>query len=158
MDSTSLPAGMLPLIKQATRELILAVGGPARVEALTGHRAGTISRWGADHHGDVIPVTVVAVLEFHAQAAPFTRALASLTGHGLTRIADGDDSGGGPGMADVAAIAASGARVVAAAAEALADGVVTPAEAKHVMSLIGGGQAEAGAFKRKLAVVAGGGR
>jgi len=156
VDSLSLPSGMLTLLKQATRELVLAAGGPKAVEALTGHRAGTISRWGADHHGDVIPVTVVAVLEFHAQQAPFTRALASLTSHHLAPIAEGEGGGDGPGMADVAALAGAGASALAAAAEAQADGRWTAGEAKHVMAQLGAVQAQAGTLKRKLAVVAGG--
>jgi hypothetical protein len=147
---------MTALLKQATRELVLACGRK-RAGAVLNVSAGMIAKWEGDAYPNQIPLWAVALLEFELQAPVFTRTLASVSGYGLTPLADSDDDGcGDPGMADVAALASVGAKAVAAAAEAEADGRWTPGEAKAVMERLGAVQAQAGVFKRKLSVVVGG--
>eukprot|EP01031_Cornospumella_fuschlensis_P006363 gene6363-7909_t len=86
----ALPDGLDALIKATTRAAVLAAAvpgstGPQRVEQLTGASAGTISRWSGDYD-TCMPLDVVFLLEFTAQAPVFARALAALTGHRLVPV------------------------------------------------------------------------
>lgn len=157
MDGLSLPSGLASLLKQATRELVLAAGRK-RVAAVLNVSAGTIAKWEGEAYPDRIPVWAVALLEFELQEPVFTRTLASLSGYALVPLAQAEEGGDGPTMADVAELAGVNARAVAAAADAQADGRWTPGEARDVMAKVGAVQRHAGAMKRKLALVAGGGR
>lgn len=157
MDATSLPAGLMTLIKAANRELVLANGGPAGVKALTGLSDGQISRCQGDAYPDLFPAWVTALLEFKAQKPIYARLFATLTQHQVVPISSGDDD---PGclVSDLVGVTQAGARVSSALGAALADNKVTPAEAKDVMTEIGGLERRLDSTKSKLALVAGGGR
>lgn len=157
MDATSLPAGLMTLIKAANRELVLANGGPAGVKALTGLSDGQISRCQGDAYPDLFPSWVAALLEFKAQKPIYARLFATLTQHQVVPIGADDDDPGNL-VSDLVGVTQAGARVSSALGAALADNKVTPAEAKDVMAEIGGLERRLDRTKGKLAVVAGGGR
>lgn len=166
MDSTSLPDGIIPLIKIATRALVAACAvpgstGPRRVEELTGASAGTISRWQGDAHPDIIPTAVVFLLEFTIQKPIVSRVLAELTGHRLTAIAD--DATADPGdvaglTGDLIHIVGSGSRVGAQLGAVLEDGKVTRREARDTLAVIGAHEDRLAGAKRRLARLADGGK
>lgn len=136
MDATSLPDGLIALIKSASKAAVLASAvpgstGPQRVEQLTGYSPGQISRWQGDAHKDTMPLEAVFLLEFVSQKPTFARALAALTGHRLVPIADGE-SGAGDYAQDMVEIASTGAAVTMAYGVALADGKVTPREREEI--------------------------
>lgn len=135
MDSTALPDGLIALLKNTARAAVAASvvpgsTGPQRVEQLTGYSAGQISRWQGDAHADLMPLEVVALLEFTSQKPVFARALAALTGHRLVPISELEAPA--PDMSthirDMAEFTAAAAAVSGTYGAALADGVVTPRE------------------------------
>lgn len=153
MDGRDLPTGMLTIYKAATRELVLAVGGVDKVKALTGLSDGVISRCRSDAHGDTLPGWAIFQLEFACQAPVFARALAALTGHRLVPI-DGGDEGDGDHVTDLVGVASSAAAVTQTMGAALADGQVTPGEAKAALADIGAHERVVDIAKRRLAAVA----
>lgn len=154
MDAHDLPAGLMTLIKDANRQLVLANGGPAGVAALTGLSAGTISRIQGDAYPDLFPAWAIALLEFKCQKAIFARLFASLTGHQVV-VAPVDEEGAGNLVGDLVGVTQAGARVSSALGAALADNVVTPGEAKAVLGEIGSLERQLDQTKAKLAVVVG---
>ena len=132
MDATALPDGLIPLIKNSTRVLVLASAvpgstGPQRVEQMTGFSAGAISRWQGDAHKELVPIETVFLLEHLTQKPIFARALAALTGHRLVPIAE-DDPAPELDVADLLAVTRSASRFQSVLAEALQDGKITAAE------------------------------
>lgn len=162
MDSASLPDGIVPMIKIATRALVAACAvpgstGPRRVEELTGASPGTISRWQGDAHPDIIPTAVVFLVEFTIQKPIFSRLLAELTGHRLTPITDDDtaDPSDVDGLtADLIHIVGSGSRVGASLGQALEDRRVTRREARETLAVIGEHEDRLAGAKRRLARLA----
>lgn len=157
MDNLALPDGLITLIKSSSRAQVAACvapgsTGPQRVEQLTGFSQGSISRWQSDAHKDLSPLEVVFLLEFVTQKPVFARALAALTGHRLVPMAD--DEPAGDLVGDLIKATGSGARVSAELSTALADGVVTPREAKDVLRVLGEHQDILTDVARKLANVA----
>ncbi|QTL01931.1 hypothetical protein J5J86_14065 [Aquabacter sp. L1I39] len=139
MDTTLLPDGIIPLLKHTARAAVAAAvvpgsTGPQRVEQLTGYSAGQISRWQGDAHADLMPLEVVALLEFTTQKPVFARALAALTGHRLVPIteAEGPEADAGMHIRDMADFTAAAAAVSGTYGAALADGVVTPRERAEI--------------------------
>lgn len=158
MTTIALPDGLMAMIKAATRALILACGGAATVKSLTGASDGQISRWQGDAYPDVIPAWAVGVLEFNCQQPAFTRMMAGLTGHRLTPIAEegGDEPGSRDFVGDLVSVAGAASKVTAGMSDALADGKVTPGEAKGGLANIASLERELTVAKRRLSVVAGG--
>lgn len=162
MDDIVLPTGMRDLIKAATRDLILACGGPAGVKAVITVSDGQISKWKGDIYEDLIPAWAVAMLEHHCQQPAFTRMMADLTGHRLVPIAEG---GGEPDMVDVIGdvvkVTGGAGKIATAIADAISPnspgGVkVTPGEYRNVLAVAGEHQANISRTMRHLAVVASG--
>lgn len=164
MDMTTLPDGLVPMIKIATRALVAACAapgstGPRRVEELTGASAGTISRWQGDAHPDIIPTAIVFLLEFTIHKPIFSRLLAEMTGHRLVPISDGEaaDPDVVEGLtSDLIHIVGSGSRVGARLGQALEDRKVTIREARETLAVIGEHEECLGAAKRRLAPLAAG--
>jgi hypothetical protein len=148
---------MTSLLKAATRELVLACRGSKVVQGLVNVSPGQVSRWEGDAYPDMIPLWAVGLLEFHCQAPVFTRALAGLTGHQLVPIGD-DDGGDGDHVSHLVGVTAAAAGVTSTMAANLADGRVTPGEAKAGLASIGVLERKLDGAKRRLAVVAGGGQ
>ncbi len=155
MDATDLPVGLMSLIKDANRQMVLASGGSAVVQALTGLSAGSISRIQGDAYPDLFPTWAVALLEFKTQKPIFARLFAALTQHSLVAIAD-DAGPAGSLVGDLVGVTAAAAQVSSSLGAALADGVVTPGEAKASLGTIGQLERQLDTTKAKLAAVAGG--
>jgi hypothetical protein len=151
-----LPAGLMSLLKSAIRNQVLAAAaqgqtGAQRVQALTGHAQGTVSRWQSDSYSELPPFEVIAQLEHITQAPIVARMLAALTGHRLVPL---DDEGADADLVtDLVVLTGSAAHVTATLGAALADGQVTPAGAKAVASAIGSHQKALTTLDRKLAAV-----
>lgn len=154
MDAADLPAGLMTLIKDANRQLVLANGGPAGVALLTGLSAGTISRIQGDAYPDLFPSWAIALLEFKCQKPIFARLFATLCGHQVVPVS-GEDGESGNLIGDLVGVTQAGARVSSALGAALTDHVVTPGEAKAVLGEIGSLERQLDATKAKLAVVVG---
>ncbi len=159
MDDISLPDGLMAMIKAATRALVLACKGPSVVKSLTGVSDGQVSRWQGDAYPDVIPGWAVGALEFHCQQPAYTRMMAGLTGHRLVPIAE-DSDGGNPNardfVGDLVSVTGAASKVTAGLSQALADGHVTPGEAKGELANIAVLERELTGTKRRLSIVAGG--
>lgn len=164
MDSTTLPDGLIPMIKIATRALVAACAvpgstGPKRVEELTGASAGTISRWQGDAHPDIVPTAVVFLLEYTLHKPIFARVLAELTGHRLVAIGDDETAEADDGRAlagDLVRVVGTGARVGAVLGAALEDRRVTRREARDTLGVIGEHENRLAEVKRRLAHLADG--
>lgn len=152
----ALPAGLMQTLKMASRALIAAAAtqgatGPQRVAEITGYSPGIISRWQSDAYRDVMPLEVVALLEFLTQAPVFGRALASLTSNRLVPLGESDEASDMVG--ELIRVTGSGSMVSAELGLALRDGEVTPAEAKAIMGAVGAHEDVLASVKRKLANV-----
>jgi hypothetical protein len=161
------PEGLIPMIKIATRALVVACAtqgttGPRRVEEMTGKSAGTICRWQSDAYSDLIPTDIVFLLESSIQVPVFARTLAELTGHRLVAVADEPEGDGGDIeelTADLIGIVGSGSRVGAQLGSVLQDRKVSRREARETLGVIGEHEERIGRTKRRLARLAGeGGR
>ncbi|WP_029074394.1 hypothetical protein [Kaistia adipata] len=144
-------------MKEATRQLVLAAGGPAKVKILTGVSDGQISRWQGGAYPDLIPSWAVTLIEFHTQEPIWATMLASLTSHRLVAVADCADGGddlNGDLVGDLVGVAQSSAEVTSSLGSALADRDVTPGEAKAALATIGRHEHRLTATKRRLSVVA----
>lgn len=158
MSDAALPDGLMTLIKSAVRAQVQAMAvpgstGPERIEHLTGVSRGQISRWGGDAYRDLPSLEVVFILEHISQKPIVSRALAQLSGHRLTPIAD-DEAARDCFVSDLVELAGSSSRVTAEMSAALADGVVTPAEAKRVLAQMAPHQDTMTRVTRKLSNVA----
>lgn len=159
MSDTALPDGLMPLIKTATRSLVLACAapgqtGPQRVEQLTGYSQGVISRWIGEAYPAVMPLEVVGLLEAAIGKPLVTRLFASLTGHKLEPV---PDSSPAPLdlMSEVFRSTGSHARFTAQAAEAWEDQKITPGEVKALLAALLKHQEEMGRLANRLAALAG---
>lgn len=166
MSVTPLPEagqsdGLITLMKTSVRALVLACNapgqtGPERVEQMTGYSRGAISRWCGDNYRDLPPLDVVFQLESALGKPIVSRMLASLTGHQVVPISDAEGEAGTTDlMHGVMRATGSHARFVSKAAEAMEDDVVTPGEAKGILSEILTHQREIGEVARNLARKAG---
>lgn len=153
MDATDLPIGLMSLIKDANRQMVLAAGGSAVVQALTGLSAGSISRIQGDAYPDLFPTWAVALLEFKTQKPIYARLFAALTQHALISAAD-DEAPDGSLVGDLVGVASAAAAVTSSLGAALADNKVTPGEAKASLGTIGVLERQLDTTKAKLAVVA----
>ncbi|MCX5478474.1 hypothetical protein OSH08_05630 [Kaistia geumhonensis] len=155
MDATDLPSGLLTLIKDANRQVVLAAGGPAVVQALTGLSAGSISRIQGDAYPDLFPVWAIALIEFKTQKPIFGRLFATLTQHQLAPIGEGEEAGGHL-VVDLVDFTVQAARVSSSLGSALADNIVTPKEAKATLAEFGALERQIDRAKGKLAPIASG--
>lgn len=152
--------GLLAAVKAATRELVAAMAapgqtGPQRVAALTGHSAGTVTRWQGDGYPELIPLAVLVQLEMTSGRAVFGRLVAGLTGHELVKLDDTGADGAGL-LARVVRVGATHSAWSLEAMEAVADGTVTPREARALLEAGRKHQAEMGEAMARLAAIAGG--
>lgn len=158
MSADALPDGLMTLIKSAVRAQITAMAvpgstGPERVEHLTGVSRGQISRWQGDAYRDLPSIEVIFILEHISQKPVISRALAQLSGHRLTPIAD-EDAPHACFVAEMVELAGTSAGVVAEISAGMLDGVMTPAEAKRALVRAAAHQDALTRTTRKLSTVA----
>ncbi|MDQ0472791.1 hypothetical protein [Labrys wisconsinensis] len=159
MDNPLLPTGMTGLIKAATRDLVLAAGGPARVKEILKVSDGQISKWQGDDYPDLMPTWAVAKLSYVKQTPAFARFLAALVNHEVVPVPP-DDEGESDLMGDLVGVTRDAAQVTSALGEALSPASpggssVTPCEAKGTLSKIGRLERRLDGTKLRLAAVAG---
>ena len=116
-------------IKAATRDLIDRAGGIVRAGDIAGVAKSTMHRFGSPDHGDVIPISAALVLEAETGCPLITRAMAEING---ARLEVSGADVGGHFLASFAAIGKETAELMAALADAQADGTVTANEFKRI--------------------------
>lgn len=126
--SRALPEETLIRIKAATRDLVRLCGGLARTGELLGVSEQTVSRYQLPTHPEVIPLAAVLILEADAGIAPVTRVLAQINGRALTEGDDGTPAG--CLMQRHSEVVREAGDLMSKAAEAFADGRLSPTEAE----------------------------
>ena len=114
-------------IKSAQRDLIARCGGIERSAEITSFGKSNVGRWNSPTDPDLMPLNAVLALEADAGVALVTSVMAGLNGR---RLLEPDSEGAGPGVVfsrHAEAVRAAG-DLMAAGAQAFADGVLTPAE------------------------------
>ncbi|SHF01624.1 hypothetical protein SAMN02745157_1445 [Kaistia soli DSM 19436] len=156
MDKPALPVGLITQIKATTRAMVLAAGGDAEVEALTGASRGQISKWKLDHHPDLMPIWAIAAIAFKTQDISFAAMLAEMASHQVVPVVgDGpSDANAADFVDDLIGLARTGAEMKSALGEAMSDRSVTPAEARVVLSEISKHKQTITRTERRLARVA----
>jgi hypothetical protein len=144
-------------IKAATRDLVAACGGVAAAGTLCGVAPASVSRWQAIEDAALIPIGAVLALEAECGAPLVTAVMAEINGR---RLADDEAGDGRPGKALGAAaadLARQAGAAMAEATEALADGVVSPAEAAQIDRRLSGMDAASRRLRDCLAGIQAGG-
>ena len=129
MDSSFLPEWTYQ-IKAATRDLVRQAGGLERAGRIAGRGKSTIDRYCSPDHPDVIPIDAALRLEQETGTACVTAAMAAINGRTVAERAT--EAAGGDVLAAVARAAKESADVLAAAASAMADGKISPNEARAI--------------------------
>ena len=129
MNENALSLDWLYQVKAATRDLIRHAGGLVRAGELTGFGKSTIGRWGQTDQPDTIPISAVLILERETGTAFVTAIMAGVNGRTVTERAEAAPA---DLMQAVARAAKEGADVLSATAAAMADGVITPNEARTI--------------------------
>lgn len=114
-------------IKAAQRDLISRCGGIERAAEITSFGKSNVGRWNNSTDPDLMPLNAVLALEADAGVALVTSVMAGLNGR---RLVEPDCEGRGPAAVysmHAEAVRAAG-DLMAAGAQAFADGVLTPAE------------------------------
>lgn len=158
MDRTLIPHGLRAQLAAATRAQGAALASPAitaaqALAAVTGASAGLVSKWGSLDHAEAPSIEAAAVIEAASGAPHYARALAALTGHEVVPIADAE----APRLRLTQAVVRLGGSahgVVADLHRALADDVVTPAEAHPLLAAIGRLQSDLTSIAGDLARIA----
>lgn len=119
----------------AQRDLIDACGGVERVAELTSYGKSTVGRWRGPNDRDPMPYPVVLVLEDDCGRPILTKLMAEFNGRTL-----GDPESRGEQVASllsqVADLSDRSTALVVETVRAKSDGVVTPAEAESLRSLL----------------------
>lgn len=137
-------------IKATTRDLVKACGGIERAADIALVGKSTVSRWQHAGEEDIIPLPAVLALETECGRPYITRIMADLNGRGLTDP---------EAEADVAGTLATHhnglmhkfAALSTDVASAMADGVVSPAEAEIVDRTASEMERSLAEMRRKLA-------
>lgn len=122
-------------LKRHSEALVKAVGVEAASRAC-GKSKATLGRYYSDapEHADrFMPIDVVAELEKAADRPIVTTALAELSGHRLDESADRRNAPPGGMNADVVALSQRFALLMSEYHQAIADGVITPNEARRML-------------------------
>jgi len=117
-------------IKAAQRDLIAACGGIERSAGIVGFSVPQVGRWNNAGQPDIMPIHVALLLETECGMPLITAAMASLNNR---RLADPDSAAEAANcvMRSYADVVRQIGDVMTAAASALADGEITPAEANE---------------------------
>ncbi|WP_411033816.1 hypothetical protein [Shinella sp. BYT-45] len=139
-------------VKAAQRDLIERCGGILRVETISGFSKSQVGRWNNPSDPDLMPIGAVRALEADCGAALVTGVLAEANGRRLT---DPEEE-----RAQNVCVMLSHAEVLRQAAElangmanAIADGQVTPTEARNIDRLAAGLERAAHGLRASLAAV-----
>lgn len=150
------PRWMLRLLA-AQRDLIEACGGIARVMEKTSHSKSQVGRWNGGADRDLMPISAVLILEEDCARPLVTNVMAEFNGRALTDPADCGERIACLSQ-QVAALVATAGRMVVEAANAKADGVVTPNEAIGLRGTLGDIKRLSSEIEDLLAGVQAGGR
>jgi hypothetical protein len=118
-------------IKAAQRDLINLSGGIERAAEITSISKSHVGRWNNAQDTDLMPLNAVLMLEEHCGVAVVTTVMAELNGR---RLADETEASrkNADLMSAFSDVVCHAGEFMSAAAIALADGTVTPAEALNV--------------------------
>jgi hypothetical protein len=155
--------GMRAGLKSVLRHLIGAcaagsTSGAQRVGLITGAAPGTISRWQGDGYPDLMPLDVALLLTQETGSTVVAAAFADACGHRLVPIGDDEAQAGRPAMIDdLVGFHAGAGSFSARLAEGLADGSLSPREAKDALAALHSHQDRNAETARRLTVIAEGG-
>lgn len=136
-------------IKAATRDLVAAVGGVDRAALVAGASSSQVSRWQLVTEPDLIPLIKFARLEADCGLALVSGALAGLAGWRIERAGEREDEPVAI-MARQAEAVGEMARLMQVAADAFADGRLTPAEAQELDRVAGDAMAKLDRLRQTL--------
>lgn len=156
MSKDDLLPGLMQLMKGAARTLVAAMAcpgstGPQRVQEITGHSLGIISRWQSDAYKDVMPLDVVFQLEFLSKTPVFARQLAALNQFNLAPMAEGEEVSGMVG--ELVRLTSNAARATTELAEGLKDGKLTYNEGTRVETALAPLETTLSDIRRKIAAI-----
>ncbi len=140
-------------IKGATRDLIRLCGGIERCAQLTGYSDTQASRWQCPGETATIPLPAVVVLEADCGLPTVTSALAALNGRTVAAPESPGDAMRRSILANFACVTAKSAAMQSAVSDALADRIVTPAEAEIIARTIGDMISSGQRFHQDMAVI-----
>jgi len=140
-------------IKGATRDLIRLCGGIERCAELTGYSDTQVSRWQGPGETATIPLPAVVVLEADCGLPTVTAAMAALNGRTVATPERPGEAMRRSILANFACVTAKSAAVQAAVSDALADRVVTPAEAEVIARAVGDMISSGQRFTHDMAVI-----
>jgi DNA-binding transcriptional regulator YdaS (Cro superfamily) len=137
-----IPDGVRRRLSVAAGELVAVLGGVRDVARLAGVSEAAVSNWGNVNRPEIMPAGIAAALEMRLGVPVFTRAMAEFTGHAC-RPADDEAGAGGDMTGHLVRVAGAAGEAISLIAGSLADGRVTPCEARDVLAGLGAAQ---GAF------------
>lgn len=158
MDMDHLAPGLGSIVAGAMRRLALACAGPGETPAQAVCRIcrvspATVSRWlSHDRPGDLPPLAAVAALEMACGRPEVSTALMALSGDPVPPVPTHAAT-----LSAGLAVCRSAGETVANISASIADGEVTPAEAREGLAAAQELSAHLARLSRKLGVIAEGG-
>jgi hypothetical protein len=139
-------------IKAATRDLVDRLGGIERAAELVDYGKSTVGRWCHPDSGDVVPLMCALVMEREAGATLVTEAMAAIHGLKLETL----EGAGEAGCITSAHLTVTRevAELMTVTAGAMADGTVTPHEARAIDEQASDLEDALTELRRKLAIKA----
>ncbi len=130
MDDTFLSSDWAYQIKAATRDLVRDAGGLERAGKVAGRGKSSVERWCSPNYDDIIPIECVLRLERETGTAYVTAAMADYNKRGLADRVTAPVSN--TVLEAMAHASNKAADMISATAAAVADGVITPNEARGI--------------------------
>jgi hypothetical protein len=135
MSLRDMSAGHKAVWKAATKRAIHEIGN-AEAAALAGLSPGALSRMAAGHHPDLLPLDAALAIADASGTRAFAEVFADMAGCRLA-CRRGEDDPAPAALPALAAAISEAAEFVHVAAQALADGKVSPREAHDLLRVIG---------------------
>jgi hypothetical protein len=151
---TPIPDAWFHRIKAATRDQIKLAGGLERAGAITSLSTSALSRCQCATSPDIIGIPAALALEADAGAHMITAAMAALHGCELTEAAT-EAEVAARAFGHVASAMGAASSLMAASAEAAADGRLTPSEAERLDRCAAGIDASLVPLRQTLAAAKG---
>lgn len=135
--SRAVPPEVFHAVKSATRDLVTACGGAKRAASLIGVSEQMVSRYKLPTHDDILPLTCAAILEQDCGMPLVSSAISAFSGHDV--VPAGEPIGATENCIKKlhAGVMRETADLLMVAAEAFADGRLTPSELDNLDLAVG---------------------